>query len=71
MAKVLDRSAREGDWIARWGGEEYVVGVWDSGEEGPAAERLLERAASELRENSVVLPNGERHTSPSAEGRAG
>ena len=59
FAGVLARNAREGDWIARWGGDEFVVGVWDSGEEGPSAERPLERVAAELRKTPVVLPNGE------------
>ena len=45
--------------MARWGGDEFVVGAWDSGEEEPSAERVLERVAGELRENPAVLPDGE------------
>ena len=44
---------------ARWGGDEFVVSVWDSGEEEPSAQRVLERVAEELRENPAVLPDGE------------
>jgi diguanylate cyclase (GGDEF)-like protein len=60
FAEVLGRKVREGDWIARWGGDEFVVGIWHAQEEGSlSVERMLERVAKELRENPVVLPNGE------------
>jgi diguanylate cyclase (GGDEF)-like protein len=59
FAEVLGRNVREGDWIARWGGDEFLVSVWHAEEEGPSAERALERVAEVLRENPVVLPNGE------------
>jgi diguanylate cyclase (GGDEF)-like protein len=59
FASVLGRSVREGDWIARWGGDEFVVGVWQAQGEETSAERVLERAAGELRENPPVLPSGE------------
>jgi diguanylate cyclase (GGDEF)-like protein len=60
FAEVLGRKVREGDWIARWGGDEFVVGIWHAQEEGSlSVERMLERVAEELRENPVVLPNGE------------
>jgi diguanylate cyclase (GGDEF)-like protein len=59
FAEVLGRKVRGGDWIARWGGDEFVVGIWHAQEEGGASvERMLERVAKELRENPVVLPNG-------------
>ena len=62
FAEVLGRGVREGDWIARWGGDEFVVGMWhseDLGAKGPSVERLLERVAAKLRENPVVLPDDE------------
>ena len=59
FAEVLRRNVREGDWIARWGGDEFLVSVWHAEEEGPSAEGVLERVAKVLRENPVVLPNGE------------
>ena len=60
FAEVLGRKVREGDWIARWGGDKFVVDIWHAQEEGSlSVERMLERVAKELRENPVVLPNGE------------
>ena len=64
FAEVLGRNVREGDWIARWGGDEFLVSVWHAEEEGPSAERALERVAEVLRENPVVLPNGEEALLP-------
>ena len=58
FAEVLGRNVREGDWIARWGGDEFVVDIWHA-EEELSVERVLERVAEDLRENPVVLPNGE------------
>jgi diguanylate cyclase (GGDEF)-like protein len=59
FAQVLGRNVREGDRIARWGGDEFLVSVWHAQEKGPSAERVLERVAEVLREHPVVLPNGE------------
>jgi diguanylate cyclase (GGDEF)-like protein len=59
FASVLARNVREGDWVARWGGDEFAVGVWEGRGEETSAERALERVAGELHEEPVVLPGGE------------
>jgi diguanylate cyclase (GGDEF)-like protein len=60
FAEALGRNVREGDWIARWGGDEFLVGTWQEEEgERPSVERVLERVAEDLRETPVVLPGGE------------
>ena len=58
FAEVLDRNVRAGDWIARWGGDEFVVGMWNA-QEGQPTKRVLERIVEDLRESPVVLPDGE------------
>jgi diguanylate cyclase (GGDEF)-like protein len=58
FAEVLERNLRAGDWISRWGGDEFVVGMWGT-QEGRATERALERIAEDLRHDPVELPDGE------------
>jgi diguanylate cyclase (GGDEF)-like protein len=58
FAEVLSHNVRAGDWIARWGGDEFMVGMWNT-QEGQPTKRVLERIAEDLRESPVVLPDGE------------
>ena len=54
LADALERNIREGDWMARWGGDEFVVAFW--GVEGPADPReALRRCGEYLKRNSVWL----------------
>jgi len=62
FAEVLGRNVREGDWVARWGGDEFLVLTWRAGEEegeGTSVGRLLGRVAEDLGDNPAVLPDGE------------
>jgi diguanylate cyclase (GGDEF)-like protein len=56
----LVRNLREGDWVARWGGDEFVVGLWEGKGEGPSVERVLGCVAEELLGVPLVLPRGEK-----------
>lgn len=57
FAEALERNVRAGDWVARWGGDEFAMGMWNAGE--ASVERVLGRVADDLRETPVVLPSGE------------
>ncbi len=58
VASVLSRNVRGEDWVARWGGDEFLVRVSEVGE-SPSGDQALERLAEELRKCPARLPNGE------------
>ncbi len=58
FAEVVGHNVRGGDWVARWGGDEFLVLLWEAGE-ALSADRALERVAEELRKCPARLPNGE------------
>jgi diguanylate cyclase (GGDEF)-like protein len=57
LAQILRSNLREGDWVARWDEDEFMVGLWDV--QASSAQTVLERIRDVLQENPVRLPNGE------------
>jgi len=57
-ADVIRRNVREGDWLARWGGDEFVLALWDTSVFA-APEAVLGRINAAFRESPVRLPGGE------------
>jgi diguanylate cyclase (GGDEF)-like protein len=57
VASVIGRNIRESDWLARWGGDEFVLVLHDA---SPFAstELVLQRIVSDLKDRSVRLPQG-------------
>lgn len=68
VARVLLAMARKSDFVARWGGEEFVVCLTSTAEAGAriAAERVR-RAIADAR---YALPNGEEHRATASVGLA-
>jgi diguanylate cyclase (GGDEF)-like protein len=57
VARVIRRSVREGDWLARWGGDEFVLSLWDASVFA-SPEAVLGRINADLRRSPVPLPEG-------------
>lgn len=55
ITKTIERNIRRSDWLARWGGDEFVVVLWDA-EDTFSAEGLLERIGENLSRNPLRLP---------------
>ena len=58
VADVIGRSVREGDWLCRWGGDEFVLALWDESVFA-SPEAVLGRINADLRRSPVRLPGGE------------
>ena len=58
VARVIRRNVREGDWLARWGGDEFVLSLWDASVFA-SPEALLRRISRSLKKSPVRLPGGE------------
>jgi len=59
LAETCARNVREGDWLARWGGDEFVLAMWEEKGERPA-NLVLNRIDADLSENPVQLSQGDR-----------
>jgi diguanylate cyclase (GGDEF)-like protein len=59
FAETCVGNIREGDWLARWGGDEFVLTLWEEEGERPA-NLVLNLIATELSEHPVQLPQGDR-----------
>jgi diguanylate cyclase (GGDEF)-like protein len=58
VARVIQRNVRKGDWLARWGGDEFVLALWDASVFA-SPEAVLGRINAGLRRSPVPLPGGE------------
>jgi diguanylate cyclase (GGDEF)-like protein len=58
VAQVIRRNVREGDWLARWGGDEFVMALWDTSVFA-SPEAVLGRINADLRRSPVSLTGRE------------
>jgi len=58
VAEVIRCSVREGDWLARWGGDEFVLALWEASLFA-SPEAALGRINAELRRSPVRLSGEE------------
>jgi diguanylate cyclase (GGDEF)-like protein len=58
VARVIRHNIREGDWLARWGGDEFIMSLWDASVFA-TPEAVLGRISRDLKESPVRLPLGE------------
>lgn len=50
---VISRTVRQGDWVARWSGDEFIVAFWSASEEVTC--RVIERVCITLKESRFVV----------------
>ena len=58
VAEVIRRNIRESDWLARWGGDEFVLALHDASPFA-ATELVLQRIVRDLKDSPVRVPQGE------------
>ena len=61
VAAVVGRNIREGDWLARWGGDEFVLALRDASPFA-ATELVLQRIVNDLKVSPARLPGGDELT---------
>jgi diguanylate cyclase (GGDEF)-like protein len=57
VTSVIGRNIRESDWLARWGGDEFVLVLHDASPFAPT-ELVLQRIVTDLKDSPVRLPQG-------------
>jgi diguanylate cyclase (GGDEF)-like protein len=57
IVEIIKNNIRQGDWIARWGGDEFMIMLFNSDEESSV--KIIERVESALKEEpNAILFNG-------------
>ncbi|WP_172620844.1 GGDEF domain-containing protein [Rubrobacter xylanophilus] len=69
LADVISRNLRRGDWVARWGGDEFLVGLPGTAVEEAA--QIVDRLCRKVRERPLTVPQAGRITLEIRAGVAG
>jgi diguanylate cyclase (GGDEF)-like protein len=54
ISAVLQLNTRRGDWVARWGGDEFIIGL----HKNRAVKLVVDRIIHAIEDNPCELPNG-------------
>jgi len=57
VSAIMRGALREGDWVARWGGEEFIVFLHHSS--GQEAFNVMERLREEIKARPLATPHGQ------------
>jgi diguanylate cyclase (GGDEF)-like protein len=57
VADIIRLNIRESDWVARWGGDEFVLALHDASPFA-ATETVLQRIVSDLKDSPARIPQG-------------
>jgi diguanylate cyclase (GGDEF)-like protein len=58
IANIIEKNIRKGDWLVRWGGDEFVLVLFSTKEE--PSTKVLERICVALNENPIHTPQGDK-----------
>ena len=59
VAEVIRRNIRDSDWLARWGGDEFVLALHDASPFA-ATELIIQRIVRDLKDSPVRIPQGDK-----------
>jgi diguanylate cyclase (GGDEF)-like protein len=57
VATTIKSNIRKSDWLARWGGDEFILTLFNTKEE--PSTKVLERICTALKENPIRTPQGD------------
>lgn len=57
VVEIIEGGIRKGDWLGRWGGDEFILLLFDSDEK--SSRKIVERIGAAVKEQPALTPKGE------------